>query len=159
MRSIRVAVVALAFALPAGAAGQSEAVTPARDALSAPVATFPAESPPASYSLVKEKSRVVVRGLPWASGTATVRAGGDAIFAQAIQELAAEILPTTSTYAIEVKVEEQGSKGESQLLAKKRAAAIASALAGERVPQARLRSAGGGADKDPRVVIAETPSR
>jgi hypothetical protein len=127
-------------------------------ATGAPAAAAPVaeESPPPSYVLVKEKRRMVLRGLAWVSGSAAVQPGREAIFGRAIFELAAEIRSGSKNYKIEVKVEDQGSKEQSRSLARKRADVIVGALAGHRLPQGRVIPAGGSADKDPRVIVSET---
>lgn len=147
MRPIHVTVTALALAIPAAGPAQAPAIRAE-------------ESAPASYSLVKEKGRIVLQGLPWVPGRAVLQPGGELLFGQALYELAAEMLPTGKNFEIEVKVEEQGSKAGSQLLARRRAEAIIEALARSGVPAARLASRAGAADKVPRVVASESePTR
>ncbi len=123
------------------------------DAMQGLMAGQPAAEP---YSLVKEKSRIVLRRLPWAPGSAAMQAGVESVLGEAIAELATEIMSTTKNYRIEVRVEQQGGNRQSQLLAKRRAAVIIGALTSHGVPSTRLSPGGGAADNDPRVVVSES---
>jgi hypothetical protein len=113
-----------------------------------PEATAPA--------LTREKGHIVLRQLPWMPASEGIQAGREAAFGLAIHTLAADLLPTGKHYKIEVKVEDQGGKAPAGLLARKRAVAVASALASQGVSQDRLSVADGGADRDPRVSVSES---
>jgi hypothetical protein len=106
-------------------------------------------------SLTTEKGRLVLRDLPWVQGSERVLQGSEAAFGQAVRDLAQAILATSGTYRIEARVEDQGGKKESRLLASRRAAAVLSALTAEGVPAARLETSDGGSDKDPRIVVSK----
>ena len=121
---------------------------PDDDQLQPPEATAPA--------LTREKGHIVLRQLPWMPASEAIQTGREAAFGLAIHTLAADILPTGKHYKVEVKVEDQGGKAPSRLLARKRAAAMVSALASQGVPQDRLTVADGGADRDPRVSVSES---
>ena len=112
----------------------------------------PASGAPA---LSLEKGRMVVRHLPWLAGSEVLQPGGDPMFGMAMQEIAGAVGATTKHYKIEARVEEQGGKAQNRLLAQKRGAAVLAALTARGVPAERLTVAGGGADKDPRIVVSE----
>jgi hypothetical protein len=120
-------------------------------------ATAAPGSEPASGgpALSLEKGRMVVRQLPWVAGSDALQPGGEPIFGSAMRELAAAIQATTKHYKIEAKVEDQGGKAPSRLLAQKRAAAVVAGLTARGVPAERLVVSGGGSDKDPRIVVSE----
>lgn len=117
----------------------------------------PARGPStAAPALTKEKGRLVLRGLPWTSDSEGIQTNTEAEFGKAIRNAAAEMIPTGKHYKVEVKVEDQGSKEQSQLLARNRAAVVVSFLIAEGLPEDRLTATDGGSDKDPRVVISAT---
>jgi hypothetical protein len=119
--------------------------------------TTPAPTQPvAAPTLTKEKGRLVLRQLPWTPGTEEIQSGAESALVLGLHNAAAEIIPTAKHYSVQVKVEDQGSKARNQELAQKRAAVIVAILVGEGVPQDRLTAAGGGSDKDPRVVLSES---
>ena len=135
---------------PAAAAGSvvaapSAAVTPSAEAVPAP-------------TLKKEKNRLELRRLPWLPRSEAIQPGAEATFAGGIQSLATQLQPGTRHYKIEVKVEDQGSKQQSQLLAQKRAAVVVSFLVAQGLSESRLVIGDGAADKDARVVISESKS-
>jgi hypothetical protein len=135
---------------PAAAAGSvvaapSAAVTPSAEAVPAP-------------TLKKEKNRLELRQLPWLPRSEAIQPGAEATFAGGIQSLATQLQPGTRHYKIEVKVEDQGSKEQSQLLAQKRAAVVVSFLVAQGLSESRLVIGDGAADKDARVVISESKS-
>ena len=135
---------------PAAAAGSvvaapSAAVTPSAEAVPAP-------------TLKKEKNRLELRRLPWLPRSEAIQPGAEATFAGGIQSLATQLQPGTRQYKIEVKVEDQGSKEQSQLLAQKRAAVVVSFLVAQGLSESRLVIGDGAADKDARVVISESKS-
>lgn len=120
-----------------------------------------AEAEPAEVStlatplLTREKNKLVLRGIPWMPGYGAIRPGSEGDFAQAITALAAEIQGGSKHYKVEVKVEDQGDKGKSQVLAQQRATVVVGALVKQGVPERRLGLAGGSPDKDPRVILSE----
>jgi hypothetical protein len=135
---------------PAAAAGSvvaapSAAVTPSAEAVPAP-------------TLKKEKNRFELRQLPWLPRSEAIQPGAEATFAGGIQSLATQLQPGTRHYKIEVKVEDQGSKEQSQLLAQKRAAVVVSFLVAQGLSESRLVIGDGAADKDARVVLSESKS-
>jgi len=105
--------------------------------------------------LTKEKGRLVLRQLPWTPGAETIRPGSEPAFGLAIRDLAAAMLAAPMRYKVEARVEEQGGKSPNRLLARKRAATIVAALEGQGIAPARLTVSDGGADEDPRIVLAE----
>jgi outer membrane protein OmpA-like peptidoglycan-associated protein len=121
-----------------------------------------AEAPPAlvqpvaAPTLTMEKSRLVLRQLPWTPGSEEIQSGAESALVLTLHNAAAEIIPTAKHYTVQVKVEDQGSKARNQELAQKRAAVVVAVLVGEGVPQDRLTAAAGGSDKDPRVVLSES---
>lgn len=124
-------------------------------ALPEPDAAAPA-STPAAPTVSKEKGRLVLRQLPWAPGSEGVAEGAGPTFGLAIRDLASAILATSKHYKIEARVEDQGGKAPNKLLSRKRSGAVLAALTAEGIPAARLTLSDGGADKDPRIVLAET---
>jgi outer membrane protein OmpA-like peptidoglycan-associated protein len=135
---------------PAAAAGSavaapSAAVTPGAEAIPAP-------------TLKKEKHRFELRQLPWLSRSETIRPGAEEAFAGGIHSLATQLQPGTRQYKIEVKVEDQGSKEQSQLLAQKRAAIVVSFLVAEGLSESQLVIGDGAADKDARLIVSESKS-
>lgn len=109
----------------------------------------------AGPSLVTEKGRLVLRDLPWVQGSEVVLQGSEPAFGQAVRDLAQAIVATPGNYRIEARVEDQGGKKESKLLASKRADAVLAALTAGGVPAAQLRTSDGGSDKDPRIVVSK----
>jgi hypothetical protein len=122
------------------------------------VAPAPAAAPAtvAGPALTKSKGRMVLHRLPWAPGTETTQPGAEPVFGLAMRDLAGAILASSKRFKIEARVEDQGGKSQSGLLARKRAAVVLAALVAEGIPENRLTVAGGGSDKDPRIVISET---
>jgi OmpA family protein len=112
----------------------------------------PATGAPA---LSREKGRMLVRRLPWLAGSEARQQGGEPMFGMAMQEVAGAIRATSKRYKIEARVEEQGGKAPNRLLSEKRAAAVLVALTARGIPAERLTVAGGGADKDPRIIVSE----
>jgi hypothetical protein len=126
------------------------AASPAAPPAAAP---DPASGAPA---LSREKGRIVVRGLPWLSGSETLQQGGDPMFGMAMREVATAIQGTGKRYKIEARVEDQGGKAQNRSLAHTRAAAVLTALTARGVAAERLVVTDGKSDKDPRIVISET---
>jgi hypothetical protein len=131
---------------PAGSPGPPPAAAPPGSPITA------SEAP----SLSREKNRLVLRRLPWASGSEAIHPGSEPAFDLAMRNLVGSIVSGAKRYKVEVRVENQGSKTRSQQLAQKRAAAVVTALIAQGMPQNRLTAGGGGSDKDPRVVVSET---
>jgi hypothetical protein len=119
--------------------------------LTTPAASAGSSAPP----MTTEKGRLVLRQLPWTPGTETIRPGSESAFVVAMHELGAAMLATPKRYKVEARVEEQGGKSPNRLLARKRAEAVVAALQAQGIAAERLTLADGGADKDPRIVIAE----
>jgi outer membrane protein OmpA-like peptidoglycan-associated protein len=119
--------------------------------VTAPAASAGSGAPP----LTTEKGRLVLRQLPWTPGAETIRPGSESAFEQAMRELGAAMLATPKRYKVEARVEEQGGKSPNRLLARKRAEAVVAALQEQGIASERLTVSNGGADKDPRMVIAE----
>jgi outer membrane protein OmpA-like peptidoglycan-associated protein len=135
---------------PAAAAGSavaapSAAVTPSAEAVPAP-------------TLKKGKNRFELRQLPWLPRSEAIQPGAEATFAGGIHSLATQLQPGTRQYKIELKVEDQGSKEQSQLLAQKRAAVVVSFLVAQGLSESQLVIGDGAPDKDARVVISESKS-
>jgi hypothetical protein len=135
---------------PGAAAGSaveapSAAVTPSGEAIPAP-------------TLKKGKNRFELRQLPWLPRSETIRPGAEETFTGGIHSLATQLQPGTRQYKIEVKVEDQSSKEQSQLLAQKRAAVVVSFLVAQGLSESQLMIGDGAADKDARVVISESKS-
>jgi hypothetical protein len=124
----------------------------------AAVVPAPAAAPPtvAGPALTKSKGRMVLHRLPWTPGTAIIQPGAEPVFGLAIRDLAGAILASSKRFKIEARVEDQGGKSQSGQLARKRAAVVLAALVAEGIPDNRLALAGGGSDKDPRIVVSET---
>jgi hypothetical protein len=114
------------------------------------------EKPAPAPALTKEKGRLVLRGLPWTSDSEEIQTNTEAEFSLVIRKAAAEMIPARKHYKVEAKVEDQGSKEQNQLLARKRAAVVVSFLIAEGLQEDRLVVVDGGSDKDPRIVISET---
>lgn len=127
-------------------------------AVEQPAATAPPATtqPVAAPTLTTEKGRLVLRQLPWMPGSEEIQSGAESALVLGLHNAAAEIVPTAKHYTVQVKVEDQGSKAQSQALAQKRAAVVVAVLVGEGVPQDRLTAVAGGSDKDPRVVLSES---
>jgi hypothetical protein len=106
-------------------------------------------------ALSREKGRMVVRKLPWMPGSDARMPDGQLPFAMAMHQVALAIPATTGRYKIEARVEDQGGKSQSRLLAQKRAAAVLQALTREGIAAERLTVAEGGSDKDPRIIVSE----
>jgi len=136
----------------AGMQGGSEPAAAAGEA--GPAGEGPALS--GAPALSREKGKMLVRNLPWVPGAAGIQPGGEPMFGMAMQELVAAIQATPKRYKIEARVEEQGGKSQNKLLAQQRAAAVLEGLTARGVPAKRLSVSGGGADKDPRIVISES---
>jgi hypothetical protein len=134
---------------PAAAAGStvapSAAVIPSAEAIPAP-------------TLKKGKNRFELRQLPWLPRSETIQPGAEEAFTGGIHNLATQLQPGTRQYKIEVKVEDQGSKEQSQLLAQKRAAVVVSFLVAQGLSESQLVIGESAADKDARVVISESKS-
>jgi hypothetical protein len=126
-------------------AAPSAGVTPSAEAVPAP-------------TLKKEKNRFELRRLPWLPRSEAIQPGAEAAFAGGIHSLASQLQPGTRHYKIEVKVEDQGSKEQSQLLAQKRAAVVVSFLVAQGLSESQLVIGEGAPDKDARVVISESKS-
>ena len=122
----------------------------------APAVAAPSAEPIQTPTLKKEKNRYEVHQLPWLPHSGAIRPGAEEIFAGGIRSLAAELQPGTRNYKIEVKVEDQGSKEQSQLLAQQRAAVVLSFLVAQGIAESRLVISDGGADKHARVVVSES---
>jgi hypothetical protein len=124
----------------------------------AAVAPAPAAAPPtvAGPALTKSKGRMVLHRLPWTPGTEIIQPGAEPVFGLAIRDLAGAILASSKRFKIEARVEDQGGKSQSGQLARKRAAVVLAALVAEGITDNRLALAGGGSDKDPRIVVSET---
>jgi outer membrane protein OmpA-like peptidoglycan-associated protein len=135
---------------PAAAAGST---------VGAPAAAVapPAEAIPAP-TLKKGKNRFELRQLPWLPRSETIQPGAEEAFTGGIHNLATQLQPGTRQYKIEVKVEDQGSKEQSQLLAQKRAAVVVSFLVAQGLSESQLVIGESAADKDARVVISESKS-
>ena len=119
----------------------------------------PANEAPAisgAPALSREKGKMLVRQLPWVPASARLQPGGEPMFGMAMQEVGAAIQATTKRYKIEARVEEQGGKAPNRLLAQQRATAVLEGLTARGVPANRLSVSGGGADKDPRIIISES---
>lgn len=129
-----------------GPSGEKSAAPP-----TAPTAPAGTGVPP----LTKEKGRLVLRQLPWIPGGEMIRPGSEPAFGLAMRDLAAAMLPAPTRYKVEARVEEQGGKAPNRVLARKRAASIVAALEGQGIAPERLTVSDGGADKDPRIVLAE----
>lgn len=135
---------------PAAAAGSAVAapsatVTPSAEAVPAP-------------TLKKEKNRFELRQLPWLPRSESIQPGAEEAFTRGIHSLATQLKPGSRNYKIEVKVEDQGSKEQSLLLAQKRAAVVVSFLVAQGLSESQLVVGDGAADKDARVVISESKS-
>jgi hypothetical protein len=135
---------------PAAAAGSTVGAS------SAPVT--PAAEPIPAPTLKKEKNRFELRQLPWLPRSEAIRAGAEETFTGGIHSLATQLKPGTRQYKIDVKVEDQGSKEQNELLAQKRAAVVVSFLVAQGLSESQLVTGDGGADKDARVVISESKS-
>jgi outer membrane protein OmpA-like peptidoglycan-associated protein len=123
----------------------------------ATVAGAPAAEPASlGPALSREKGRMVMRQLPWMPGSDALRADGVPIFGLAIHQVALAMQATSTGYKVEARVEEQGGKAQNRLLSQKRAAAVVAALTAEGIAPQRLRVSDGGADKDVRIVVAES---
>jgi hypothetical protein len=128
----------------------SVAAPPGKQALR-PAASAGSGAPP----VTTEKGRLVLRQLPWTPGAETISPGSESAFELAVRKLGAAMLATTKRYKVEARVEEQGGKSPNRLLARKRAEAVVAALREQGISAERLTVSDGGADKDPRMVIAE----
>ena len=135
---------------PAAAAGSTVG------APSAPVT--PAAEPIPAPTLKKEKNRFELRQLPWLPRSEAIRPGAEETFTSGIHSLASQLKPGTRQYKIDIKVEDQGSKEQNQLLAQKRAAVVVSFLVAQGLSESQLVTGDGSADKDARVVISESKS-
>ena len=115
-------------------------------------AVEPASGAPA---LSREKGRMLVRNLPWLSGGAGLREGGEPMFGMAMREVALTIQATEKRYKIEARVEDQGGKTQNRLLSQKRAAAVVAALTAQGISSERLAVTDGKSDKDARIIVSE----
>ncbi|MEA2712917.1 MAG: hypothetical protein QOK27_878, partial [Gemmatimonadales bacterium] len=97
----------------------------------------PAEAIPAP-TLKKGKNRFELRQLPWLPRSEAIQPGGEETFIGGIHNLATQLQPGTRQYKIDVKVEDQGSKEQSQLLAQKRAAVVVSFLVAQGLSESQL---------------------
>jgi hypothetical protein len=133
---------------PAAAAGTAVATPSA-------TVTPPAEAVPAP-TLKKQKNRFELRQLPWLPRSESIQPGAEEAFTGGIHSLATQLQLGSRNYKIEVKVEDQGSKEQSLLLAQKRAAVLVSFLVAQGLSESQLVVGDGAADKDARVVISES---
>ena len=115
-------------------------------------AVEPASGAPA---LSREKGRMLVRNLPWLSGSEGLRDGGEPMFGMAMREVALAIQATGKQYKIEARVEDQGGKAQNRLLSQKRAAAVVAALTARGISSERLAVSDGKSDKDARIIVSE----
>jgi outer membrane protein OmpA-like peptidoglycan-associated protein len=105
-------------------------------------------------ALSREKGRMIMRQLPWMPGSEAIKADGGPPFGLAIREIAQTMGPGGTRFTVQARVEEQGSKTRNRDLARRRAAAVITALTAEGIAKTRLTVSDGGADKDVRIVIS-----